>query len=286
VTDSPRRRNVVYLAYLRAVCGEPFKLGGRVARISTLRRGAAKSLRRRSRSDGRKRRAKPKVSGITPSRTERRSSCTKAPSVDFLREPRTVLSRAGWLQATEGSRLRAIGADSEARSWRALAGDPCEDRLRAQRLKRHEVYLPGPRWAVEYEPREDRVNDISQSSGAHEALLNRKHSEKSASEIFGDGLTVLRELIDEATHLQVRALKTSARETPDVVLLGILLPRAIKLLDSLDLLASSGQAYGARVLLRALLEGAWGLEMDASSRHREARSPVLRNGIEGQSCRE
>lgn len=98
------------------------------------------------------------------------------------------------------------------------------------------------------------------TSSAHEGLLNRPHAEASVRELFGDPLDVLRELIDEATHLQVRAMTTSARGTADVVILGTFFSRTIKLLDSIEVLSRAGQAYGARIPLRVLLEGAWGLE--------------------------
>lgn len=123
----------------------------------------------------------------------------------------------------------------------------------------------------------------AQKSGAHPGLLNRKANETSAQKIFGEALAVLRELIDEATHLQVRALKTSRRDTPDVVVLATMFPRMIKLLDSIELLARSGQAYGGRVLLRAFLEGAWGLEWmllkDTERRGRQFYVTELRDRI-------
>jgi hypothetical protein len=101
---------------------------------------------------------------------------------------------------------------------------------------------------------------MTHESQSHEALLDREHTEASVQRIFGSALNVLRELIDEATHLQVRALKTSQRETFDVVLLGTLFPRIMKLLDTIEILSRAGQAYGARPSLRSLIEGAWGIE--------------------------
>jgi hypothetical protein len=101
---------------------------------------------------------------------------------------------------------------------------------------------------------------MTEKSQAHERLLDREHTEASVQRLFGSALDVLRELINEATQLQVRALKTSRRETPDVVLLGMLFTRVIKLLDTIEILSRAGQAYGARPSLRSLIEGAWGIE--------------------------
>jgi hypothetical protein len=98
------------------------------------------------------------------------------------------------------------------------------------------------------------------ADGAHPGVLDRKYAEESAKTVYGNALDLIKELIDEGTKFQVRALVTSPREIPDVVILGVLFRRSLQLLDSIEVLLRAGQAFGARIMLRALLEASWGIE--------------------------
>ncbi|SOD02526.1 hypothetical protein SAMN05216486_1045 [bacterium JGI 053] len=98
------------------------------------------------------------------------------------------------------------------------------------------------------------------ADGAHPGVLDRHYAEETSETVYGKSLDLIKELIDEGTNLQVRALVSSPREIPDVVLLGVLYRRSLQLLDSIEILLRSGQGYGARIMLRALLEASWGIE--------------------------
>lgn len=98
------------------------------------------------------------------------------------------------------------------------------------------------------------------TDGAHPGVLDRHYAEETSETVYGNSLDLIKQLIDEGTNLQVRALVSSPREIPDVVLLGVLFRHSLQLLDSVEILLRRGQAQGARIVLRALLEASWGIE--------------------------
>ena len=98
------------------------------------------------------------------------------------------------------------------------------------------------------------------ADGPHRGALDRQYAEETARTVYGGALDLIRELIDEGTRFQVRAFVTAPREIPDVVILGVLFRRTLQLLDSIEVSLRAGQAYGAQIVLRALLEASWGME--------------------------
>lgn len=96
--------------------------------------------------------------------------------------------------------------------------------------------------------------------GAHLLVLNRQEAVANAATYFGLALDVLSELIDEGTRLEVRILGQGAGELRRVIPIAVLYHRLLAILDSIEVLLRAGQAYGARILTRSLLETSWSLE--------------------------
>jgi len=96
--------------------------------------------------------------------------------------------------------------------------------------------------------------------GPHLLILNRADAVDSVQKYFAESLAQLRELLNEGTRLEVRGLQSGAGELDVVIPLAVLYHRILTLVDSIEVLISAGQSYGARIILRALLETGWSLD--------------------------
>ena len=85
-------------------------------------------------------------------------------------------------------------------------------------------------------------------------LLNREEAKKNVEEHFKDQTKLLSDLTEYGSNLILRALDSSKKELPDIVICGVLLKQIVSMLAAVQSLVGTGLIHAAFLPARAAFE--------------------------------